>query len=144
MERGERAHTGGAAVRPSGLSPALAVGGIAWLLLLTPGGLADLPAAPPASEPTGPAHAVLAAATPAPVANLTGALQRTVSLLALSGSGLLAVVWTRVALSWFSNDVAKKVQAKDRARDALIGTVIFLAAVSGLLWGVAHWVVTGT
>jgi hypothetical protein len=67
-----------------------------------------------------------------------------VSLLALSGSGLLAIVWVRVALSWFSNDIAKKVQAKDRARDALIGTAIFVAAVSGLLWGVAHWVVTGT
>ena len=85
-----------------------------------------------------------AATTPTPVANFTAALQRMVSLLALSGSGLLAIVWVRVALSWFSNDIAKKVQAKDRARDALIGTAIFVAAVSGLLWGVAHWVVTGT
>lgn len=93
--------------------------------------------------PAGP-HLTPAASTPTPVANFTAAIQRMVSLLALSGSGLLAIVWARVALSWFSNDVTKKVQAKDRARDALVGTVIFVAAISGLLWGVAHWVVTGT
>ncbi|MCI4339712.1 MAG: hypothetical protein L3K06_02645 [Thermoplasmata archaeon] len=85
-----------------------------------------------------------AATTPSPVANFTAAISRMVSLLAVSGSGLLAIVWARVALSWFSNDVSKKIQAKDRARDALIGTAIFVAAISGLLWGVAHWVVTGT
>jgi len=117
---------------------------ILWILLLAavPITVSVGPAGPTAAprEGSGPSAAV----APTPVDNLTGALQRTVSLLALSGSGLLAVVWARVALSWFSNDVAKKVQAKDRARDALIGTVIFVAAVSGLLWGVAHWVVTGT
>jgi hypothetical protein len=52
--------------------------------------------------------------------------------------------WARVALSWFSNDVTKKVQAKDRARDALIGTLLFTAAITGLVWGLAHWVLTGS
>jgi hypothetical protein len=118
--------------------------GLVWLLIVGPSsaGSAHGGAFSPAMSGTGPG--AQSTTTPTPVANLTAALQRTVSLLALSGSGLLAVVWARVALSWFSNDIAKKVQAKDRARDALIGTVIFLAAVSGLLWGVAHWVVTGT
>ena len=117
---------------------------IVWLLITSVGAPVSPAGATRATAPMADGHAPTAAAPPTPVANLTAALQRTVALLALSGSGLLAVVWTRVALSWFSNDVAKKVQAKDRARDALIGTVIFLAAVSGLLWGVAHWVVTGT
>ncbi|MCI4361024.1 MAG: hypothetical protein L3J91_04915 [Thermoplasmata archaeon] len=117
---------------------------IAWLLVLTAApsdGGAPVPSTGAASSVDPGLHA---ATTPSPVANFTAAIQRMVSLLALSGSGLLAIVWARVALSWFSNDVTKKVQAKDRARDALIGTVIFVAAVSGLLWGVAHWVVTGT
>jgi hypothetical protein len=48
-----------------------------------------------------------------------------------------------VALSWFSNDVTKKVQAKERARDALVGTLLFTAALTGLVWGLAHWVLTG-
>lgn len=83
------------------------------------------------------------AVTDTSVTNFTAAIQRIVTLLGLSGSGLLAIVWARVALSWFSNDVSKKIQAKERARDALIGTILFTAAVSGLLFGLAHWVVTG-
>ena len=95
---------------------------------------------------SGPVAAGVPATTAVPTAaqNFTAAVQRVVTLLGLSGSGLLAIVWTRVALSWFSNDVTKKVQAKDRARDALIGTLIFVAALSGLLWGLAQWIVSGT
>jgi len=79
-----------------------------------------------------------------PVANFTAAINRLVELVGVAGSGVLALVWARVALSWFSNDVSKKIQAKDRARDALIGSLLFTAAVTGLAWGLAHWVVTGT
>jgi hypothetical protein len=78
------------------------------------------------------------------VDNLSAAVQRLVTLVGVAGGGLLSLVWIRVALSWFSSDVTKKIQAKDRARDALVGTLIFVAALSGLAWGLAHWVVTGS
>jgi hypothetical protein len=78
------------------------------------------------------------------VSNLSAAIDRLVEILGLAGSGLLSLVWARVALSWFSNDITKKVQAKDRARDALIGTLLFMAAITGLFWGLAHWVLTGS
>ncbi len=78
------------------------------------------------------------------VSNFTAAINRLVELVALAGSGILALVWARVAFSWFSNDLTKKVQAKDRARDALIGTLLFTAAVTGLVYGLAHWVLTGS
>jgi hypothetical protein len=78
------------------------------------------------------------------VANFTAAINRLVELVGVAGSGLLALVWARVALSWFSHDITKKVQAKDRARDALVGTLLFVAALTGLVWGLAHWVLTGT
>ena len=78
------------------------------------------------------------------VGNFTSAINRLVDLVALAGGGILSLVWARVALSWFSNDITKKVQAKDRARDALVGTLLFTAAVTGLFWGLAHWVLTGT
>ena len=93
---------------------------------------------------TGPSPRASSAPADPSVSNFTNAVGRIVTLLGLSGSGLLAIVWARVALSWFSNDVTKKIQAKERARDALIGTILFTAAVSGLLYGLAHWVVTGT
>jgi hypothetical protein len=85
-----------------------------------------------------------AAPSSTPVNNFTAAINRMVELVAVAGSGLLALVWVRVALSWFSNDITKKVQAKDRARDALVGTLLFTAAITGLFWGLAHWVFTGS
>lgn len=108
-----------------------------------------LSAVPPGGHPSPPVP------TPAPgvigatstndsiVGNFSAALGRVVTLLGAAGGALLAIVWSRVALSWFSNDVTKKVQAKDRARDALIGTVIFAAALSGIVWSLARWVTTG-
>ncbi len=96
------------------------------------------------TAPTGAAPRAASAPTSGPVANFTAAINRLVELVGLAGGGILALVWARVALSWFSNDVTKKIQAKDRARDALVGTLLFVAAVSGLVYGLAHWVVTGS
>jgi len=113
--------------------------GIAFALLLAPG--TGVPAPRAASGERLPLTSTI---SPGPVANFTAAINRLVQLVGLAGSGILALVWARVALSWFSNDISKKVQAKDRARDALIGTLLFTAAVTGLVWGLAHWVITGS
>jgi hypothetical protein len=100
---------------------------------------------PPASAHsyhTSGASAQAATSNPA-VTNFTAAIGRLVTLAAAAGGGLLTLVWARVALSWFSHDSMKKVLAKERARDALIGTLLFVGAVSGLVWALANWVVTG-
>jgi hypothetical protein len=96
------------------------------------------------ARPLDSSTAPAAAAGSGAVANFTAAINRLVELVGLAGSGILALVWARVAFSWFSNDVTKKIQAKDRARDALVGTLLFTAAVTGLAWGLAHWVITGS
>lgn len=75
--------------------------------------------------------------------NLSVVFGRAVFLVGVAAAGVVTLVWSRVAVSWFSHDPSRKVQAKERARDALIGTVILLAAVSGLAWGLAQWVLTG-
>ena len=101
--------------------------------------------------PVAPASTTARAQSARPVAltngsalgNFSAVVDRIVVLLGAAGGGLLAIVWARVALSWFSNDVTKKVQAKDRARDALVGTLLFTAALTGLIWGLARWVLTG-
>jgi hypothetical protein len=102
--------------------------------------------ASPAITPASPTVRATSSSSPpnGAVSNFTASINRLVELLAFAGSGLLALVWARVALSWFSNDITKKVQAKDRARDALIGTLLFVAAISGLFWGLAQWVLTGS
>jgi hypothetical protein len=92
-------------------------------------------------SPGPPSHATTS--NPA-VSNFSAAVDRLVTLAAAAGGGLLSLVWARVALSWFSHDSMKKVLAKERARDALIGTLLFVGAISGLVWALANWVVTGT
>ena len=120
---------------PAGLGAALLVALLVALALL-PASAAAKPSPNSAPPPSG-------SATSPAVGNFTAAVNRLVELVGLAGSGLLALVWARVALSWFSNDITKKVQAKDRARDALVGTLLFTAAITGLFWGLAHWVLTG-
>lgn len=103
----------------------------------------SVPTASASPNPTGDERTA-ASGSPSAVSNFTAAIGRLVVLVAAAGAGLLSLVWARVALSWFSHDSMKKVLAKERARDALIGTLLFVAAVSGLVWALANWVVTGT
>jgi hypothetical protein len=114
---------------------------VAWLLLVA--AMIPAPSVRSSLSLEGP-HPAFATAASAPVSNFTASINRLVDLVALAGSGILALVWARVALSWFSNDITKKIQAKERARDALIGTLIFMAAVTGLVYGLANWVLTGS
>jgi hypothetical protein len=124
-----------------GVTRALATGMVALVLL---GALLPAASAGPARGDPSEAPRAVAPANATAVQNFSGALNRLVVLVAAAGGAVLALVWARVALSWFSNDVTKKIQAKDRARDALVGTLIFLAAVSGLAFALAQWVVSGT
>ena len=131
---GPRGTSGQRGPLPTAVAAAVA---LAWVLVV-PG------ATPGPVDVLAPVARASVAATSSAVGNFTAAINRLVDLIALAGSGILTLVWARVALSWFSNDITKKVQAKDRARDALVGTLLFTAAVTGLFWGLAHWVLTGS
>lgn len=99
----------------------------------------------PSSEPPGRLASSIGSSSPnaSALGNLSASLDRLVALIGAGGGAILSIAWARVALSWFSHDVTKKVQAKERARDALIGTLLFTGALSGLVWGLAQWVLTG-
>jgi hypothetical protein len=123
--------------------PSWTVGPLAFGMVLLVAVVTTLPSAGASPSPE-----VRAVQTPiandSAVGNFSASIGRLVDLVGVAGSGLLALVWARVALSWFSHDISKKVQAKDRARDALVGTLLFVAALTGLVWGLAHWVLTGS
>ena len=123
--------------RPSSIHALLAVAVLVGAALPGPS-----PGAAPGPELR---HALtpVEAASGSAVGNFSAALNRLVELVAAGAGAILALVWARVALSWFSNDVTKKIQAKDRARDAFVGTMILGAALTGLVWGLAQWVFTG-
>ena len=113
---------------------------VVWVVVLLTSAGAPIPHL---GASTAPSSIEVPVATSSAVANFSAALQRLVDLVAAGAGAILALVWARVALSWFSTDVTKKVQAKDRARDALVGSLILVAALSGLLWALAQWVLTG-
>lgn len=117
-----------AALGPSGSAPPGAVGPRVWAAHAPVG---DLGRSPPA------------ASAPNATGNLTASLGRLVLLVSLAAGAVITLAWSRVAVSWFSHDATKKVQAKERARDALVGSLILVAAVTGLAWGLAQWVLTG-
>ncbi len=56
---------------------------------------------------------------------------------------LITLLWIPVALSFFSTDENKKYMARERLKNATIGTIIYILAVSGVLFAVFNYVVTG-
>jgi hypothetical protein len=56
---------------------------------------------------------------------------------------LITLLWIPVALSFFSTDENKKYMAREKLKNATIGTVIYIMAVSGVLFAVFNYVVTG-
>ncbi|AGO60328.1 MULTISPECIES: hypothetical protein [Ferroplasma] len=56
---------------------------------------------------------------------------------------LITLLWIPIALNFFSTDENKKIMARERLKNAAIGTVIFIMAISGILFTVFNYVVTG-
>jgi hypothetical protein len=56
---------------------------------------------------------------------------------------LITLLWIPVALSFFSTDETKKYMARERLKNATLGTAIYILAVSGVLFAVFNYIVTG-
>ncbi|MFG1460949.1 MAG: hypothetical protein AAE987_06190 [Thermoplasmataceae archaeon] len=68
-----------------------------------------------------------------------------VYLIVISVSALLiALLWIPIALGFFSSDENKKTDAKMKLKNAVYGTVIYVLAVSGVLYAVFQYVALGT
>ncbi len=70
-------------------------------------------------------------------------MQRALGIIAGISGVIIAILWIPIAMGYFSKDLDRKADAKERTKDALIGTVIFVMAVSGVLYAVVHYIVTG-
>lgn len=78
-----------------------------------------------------------------PVASINAMLGR-IDDIAISVSAILiTILWIPVALSFFSTDENKKYMTREKLKNATIGTVIYILAVSGVLFAVFNYVVTG-
>ncbi|MEM0138605.1 MAG: hypothetical protein QW100_02610 [Thermoplasmatales archaeon] len=74
---------------------------------------------------------------------ISAIVQRAFDIIAGVSGLIIAILWIPIALGYFSKDLDRKSDAKERTKDALIGTVIFVMAVSGVLYAVVHYVVAG-
>ena len=70
-------------------------------------------------------------------------VQRAFGIIAGVTGLIIAILWVPIAIGYFSKDMDRKADAKERTKDALIGTVIFVMAVSGVLYAVIHYIVAG-
>jgi len=70
-------------------------------------------------------------------------VQRAFEIVVGISSLLIALLWVPIAIGYFSKDLDRKADAKERTKDALIGTIIFVMAVSGILYGVIHYIIVG-
>lgn len=74
---------------------------------------------------------------------ISAMVQRAFGIVAGVSGLIIAILWVPIALGYFSKDMDRKADAKERTKDALIGTVIFIMAVSGVLYAVIHYIVAG-
>ena len=70
--------------------------------------------------------------------------QKLYILLGIIGGILIAVLWVKVAINFFSDDPQRKAMAKEDAIKALVGTIIIAMAVFGAVWAIAGWMVGAT
>lgn len=56
---------------------------------------------------------------------------------------LIAILWIPIAIGFFGTDENKRYEARIRLKNALIGTFIYVIAVSGFLYTLVNYLVTG-
>ena len=72
---------------------------------------------------------------------VAGNIQKVLSIVGMS---IIAVLWTKVGLDYFSDDPDKKAKAKEDSLLAFIATLIIAVAVLGAMWMIAGWMIGAT
>ncbi|BAB59779.1 TVG0629505 [Thermoplasma volcanium GSS1] len=57
---------------------------------------------------------------------------------------IISILWIPVALEFFSSDESKRISARTRLKNAAIGTFIYIMAVSGILYALVKYIITGS
>ncbi len=75
--------------------------------------------------------------------SLAGIVSRSSDLIVGVSAFIIAILWIPIAISFFSTDEQKRYMAYARAKNAAIGTLIFVLAVSGTLYAIFNYVAVG-
>ncbi|EQB68927.1 MAG: hypothetical protein M1462_08435 [Candidatus Thermoplasmatota archaeon] len=77
------------------------------------------------------------------IASINAMMGRVDDIVISVSAVLITLLWIPIALNFFSTDENKKIMARERLKNAAIGTVIYIMAISGILFTVFNYVVTG-
>ena len=75
--------------------------------------------------------------------SLAGIVSRSSDLIVGVSAFIIAILWIPIAISFFSTAEQKRYMAYARAKNAAIGTLIFVLAVSGTLYAIFNYVAVG-
>jgi hypothetical protein len=56
---------------------------------------------------------------------------------------IIALLWIPIALGFFSSDEQKRYDSKNRVKYAALGTIIYILAISGFIYGIFNFIATG-
>ncbi len=70
-------------------------------------------------------------------------LNRIYAIVASVSAIIIAILWIPIAIGFFGADENKRYEARVRMKNALIGTFIYVIAVSGLLYTIVKYLITG-
>lgn len=74
---------------------------------------------------------------------LSGVINRTYEVVASVSAVVVGLLWLPIAFAFFSGDEDRRYDAKVRMKNAFIGTLIYVLALSGTLYAIFQFVVTG-
>ncbi|MCL4480626.1 MAG: hypothetical protein M1323_06605 [Candidatus Thermoplasmatota archaeon] len=75
--------------------------------------------------------------------SLTGLISRSTDLIVGISAFIIAILWIPIAISFFSADEQRKYQSYSRAKNAAIGTLIYVLAISGTLFAIFKYIAVG-
>ena len=76
-------------------------------------------------------------------ATLGDVVNRFFSIIVGISAVVIALLWIPIAIGCFSEDERKRYDSKIRAKYAALGTVIYVLAITGTIYALAYYVVTG-
>lgn len=75
---------------------------------------------------------------------IQGIMNRVYEIVISVSAIIIALLWIPIAIGFFSSDENRKMESKTRFKNAAIGTLIYVLAVSGVIYAVFYYVVNGT
>ncbi len=75
---------------------------------------------------------------------INGILTRGMDVIISVSAIIIAILWIPIAMGFFSSDETRRYNAYSKAKNAAIGTLIYLMAVSGVIYGVFSFIIKGS